>query len=355
MNPSRRNALKALTATALAPMFGISETALAETIPTQASPINFILPRTHTPLLDGQQGRIVEARLGRAILETVRTYYKGKTLPVWKQMYGAMDLEKRVMNICHWIVQSVLTHRDVYPLDPAWIAAQIMAESFFYEFAVSPALAVGICQFITPTGLEYKMLCAGTRPEHSAPPCRKIEWSNEQDRYYERRTAWKQARRARRTLSGDESAFLEKALRAGIEGKPLPEAQRYLEASARIEALDAEVKEARERFTTYLEQNFAGRSIFDDKDVQFLQGFDERVLYKKPVDAMVLMLARFLRARNGNILAAAAGYHSGLSNTIEDHSLYGRYGRIPGFDSTVSYVSRILVNHHEIASRMETT
>lgn len=352
MKLSRRNAIKALTATALAPMFGIGEAALAGAIPETASPINVILPRAYAPPLDGKQGRIVAAQLGRATLETVRAFYKGKNLPVWKQMYGSMDLEKRVMNICHWIVQSVLAHRDVYPLDPSWIAAQIMTESFFYEFAVSPALAVGICQFISPTGREYGMICPGTRPEHGAPPYRKAEWSGELDRYYERRSAWKQARRDRREISGDESAFLQQALRAGIEGNPLAGAQGYLEACARIEVLDAEVKEARRRFTAYLTQNFEGRSIFADQDVAFFNGFDQRVLYRKPVDAMVLMLARFLRARSGNIIAAAAGYHSGLSNTREDHRIYGPYGRIPAFDSTVSYISRILVNHHEIVSRL---
>ncbi|BBD08773.1 transglycosylase SLT domain-containing protein [Desulfovibrio ferrophilus] len=359
MRLSRRNAIKVVTAATLAPMFGLSGATSAEAATNGAfatgSPINVIIPKNYVQPLDGKQGRIVQARLGRAVLETVRTHYKGKNLPVWKQKYGTMDLEKRVMNICHWIIQSVREHRDVYPLDPAWVAAQIMTESFFYEFAVSRALAVGICQFITPTAREYKLVCAGTRSEHSAPPYRKTDWSGEQDIYYEQRTAWKQARRTRLKISGDESDFLLKALRAGIDGKSVDGAQKYLEACDKIEALDKQVKQARERFTSYLQQNFKGRSIFASKDVAFFKEFDERVLYKKPVSAMVLMLARFLRARNGNIIAAAAGYHSGLSNTREDHGVYGRYGRIPGFDSTVSYISRILVNHHEIASRMVTT
>lgn len=352
MKTSRRNAVKALAAASLAPLFGVGAAAVAQAAPRSATPINVILPRTYAPDLAGEQGRIVQARLGRAVLETVRTHYKGGNLPVWKQKYGTMDLEKRVMNICHWIVKSVHAHRDTYPLDPAWVAAQIMTESFFYEFAVSRALAVGICQFIRPTGVEYGMTCAGTRPKHGKAPYRNPADAAALDRYYERRKAWKQARRERARIAGNREDFLEQALRLGLEGKATPKADKYLEVCDRIEALDGEVKDARSRFTDYLKANFEGRSIFSDKDVRFFKGFEERVLYKRPIDAMVLMLARFLRARNGNIIAAAAGYHSGLSNTREPYGIYEPYGCIPGFESTVSYVSRILVNHHEIASRM---
>jgi len=352
MNITRRTAAKAMAAAALAPLFGLAGSAPAPAAPAAVSPINVILPETYDPGLAGESGRVMAARLGRAVMDTIETHYKGRTLPVWHKDYASVDLEKRVMNICHWITQSVEAHRDTYPLDPAWIAAQIMTESFFYEYAVSHALAVGICQFITPTAKEFSMVCAGTRPEHAKAPYSEPQWAAELERYYERREAWKKARRKRDKIAGDEEAFLKLALEKGLEGQAAPGAADYLAACKEVAALEEEVDQARTRFSDYLEANFAGRSIFEDKDVAFFKAFDERVLYKKPVDAMVLMLARFVRARGGNILTAAAGYHSGLSNTRDDSGQYERYGRIPGFDSTVSYVSRILVNHHEIAIRL---
>ncbi|WP_461210104.1 transglycosylase SLT domain-containing protein [Desulfocurvus sp. DL9XJH121] len=353
MDPSRRHAVKAMVAAALAP----AVCAVAGAVPAPAAalletPINVMVPRTWSPPLDGKQGRLLQARLGRAILEAVRANYKGRTLPVWKQRYGSMDLEKRVTNICLWIVRSVRAHHDVYPVDPVWVAAQIMTESFFYEFAVSRALAVGICQFIPATAAEYGMTCGGTRPEHSSAPYALPQWAREVDNYYQRRADWKKAMRRRNKVAGDATEYLREALSAGRAGEAAPRAGDWLAADAEAQGLDDQVKESRSRYRRYLRENFKGRSIFDDKDVRFFKAFDERVLYKRPVDAMVLMLARFLRARNGNILSAAAGYHCGLGNTREDGDVYGRYGRIPGFDSTVSYVSRILVNHHEIALRM---
>ena len=65
------------------------------------------------------------------------------------------------------------------------------------------------------------------------------------------------------------------------------------------------------------------------------------------------MMAENLRSRSGNILAATAGYNAGLGNTdYAKAGIYEPYGRIPNFAETVDYVSKILVNHHEIARRM---
>lgn len=356
MNRSRRRAIKALVAASLTPAayasLGNSGAAVAAPAGSADSPINIIMPRSYTPPADGKPARRLQANLGRAVLDAVTDNYKNRNLPVWRRKLGSMDLEKRVMNICYWIVKSVHAHKDVHPVDPAWIAAQIMTESFFYEFAVSRALAVGICQFIPPTATEYGLVCAGTRPEHGKAPYANAEWAVEKDNYYAIRARWKKAMRRRNRIAGDQTEYLKKALKAGIKGAAAPKAQQWLDVDAEVQSLDAKVKEARARYRDYLAANFKSRSIFDDGDVEFFKEFDERVLYHKPIDAMVLMIARFLRARNGNILSAAAGYHCGLARTREDSGVYSRYGRIPGIDSTVSYVSRILVHHHEIAVRM---
>lgn len=352
MDKQRRLALRAAVGAALLPL---AAPALAVPAPARAgSPvtsINVILPSSATLDLDGAAGRAHQERLTLAVMDFVREHYQGRNLPVWRKPLESIDLHKRVANICLWIVRSCHARRDVYPLDPAWVAGQIMAESFFNEFAVSWALAVGICQFIGPTAREYGMTVAGSAPAHAAAPYKNPADAGAEARYIAVRRDWREAMRARRRL-GDEAELLRTAMQALADGTPCPQAGPYLEAARAVDELDAQVKDARQRFTAYLEANFAGRNIFSDKDVAFLKGFDERVLYAKPVDAMVLMLARFLRARGGNILAAAAGYHAGLGNTSEDAGVYKRYGRIPAFADTVGYVSRCLVNHHEIALRM---
>ena len=63
-------------------------------------------------------------------------------------------------------------------------------------------------------------------------------------------------------------------------------------------------------------------------------------------------LAENLRARGGNLLAATAAYNAGLSRTYTSRSGYEPYGQMPPFRETVAYLSRIVVNHHEIARRM---
>jgi hypothetical protein len=352
MDKNRRTALRAAVAAALLPL---AAPALAAGAPARsaapASAINVILPRSVRPDLDGAAGRRRQERLTLAVMDFVREHYQGRNLPVWRKPATAIDLHKRVANICLWVVRSCHAHREVYPVDPAWVAGQIMAESFFNEFAVSWALAVGICQFIGPTAREYGLAVAGSAPGHGAAPYKNPADAGAEAEYLAVRRQWREALRERRRL-GDEGELLRAAMRAHVDGAPCPQAGPYLEASRAVDELDAKVKDARQRFTAYLEANFAGRSIFDPGDVAFFKGFDERVLYAKPVDAMVLMLARFLRARGGNILAAAAGYHAGLGNTSEDAGVYKRYGRIPAFADTVGYVSRCLVNHHEIALRM---
>lgn len=350
----RRKALKTLLSASLLPLAGsvLARPTNAEAVQAKETPVNVIVPREYAPPIDDDSARRYTNRLGTAVLDFVRDNYKGRHLPVWKQKYGTMDLEKRVMNICYWIVRGVRDAKDIYPLDPAWVAGQMMAESFFYEFAVSWAFAVGPCQFISSTANTYDMLCAADAARHAKAPYKRPDLAGELVRYYALRKKWKQARRIRRNIGGDSQALLRKALLAARDGKTLPLAEKYLRADALVTDLAKQVKEARQNFRTYITENLKGRSIFNKNDLDFLMGFDQRVVYHKPIPAMVLMLARNLKARSGNIIAATAGYNAGLGHTHSSCRIYGKYGTIPTFSETVTYVSRVFINHHEIVSRM---
>ena len=66
---------------------------------------------------------------------------------------------------------------------------------------------------------------------------------------------------------------------------------------------------------------------------------------------MIKMLANALVSRNGNILAATIAYNAGLSST-RDGGMYARYGKIPSIRESTTYLSHVLINHHEMVSRL---
>jgi hypothetical protein len=160
-------------------------------------------------------------------------------------------------------------------------------------------------------------------------------------------------RREHPDLFGNPSKLLRTVLNAQASGTPLPAAGTLALALDRMDLLQAQYAQARDNCRLYLEENFRGRSIFEPADAAFFERFDQRVLYAHSINAMVRMMAEHLRARRGNILAAAAGYNAGLGNTEAKSGVYALYGRMPSFGETVDYVSKIVVNHHEISRRME--
>ena len=84
---------------------------------------------------------------------------------------------------------------------------------------------------------------------------------------------------------------------------------------------DEQIQAARDQYREFIMANLEGRDIFNQNDVKFLLGFDERVTYKKPIFAMVKMLTKSLRAHNGSIIAAAAGYNAGCRTPIANRLL----------------------------------
>ena len=352
MNPSRRKAMAGIAAAALSPLFLGPKYEAEAAKAMSKSPINVMVSRDWDPLAGtGPEQRFI-AQMTKAVLSYVKDAHGPGKLPIWGRPASEIDLRKRVANIGYWAVKAVRAHRDVYPVDPVWVLAQIMSESFYYEYAISGAFAVGVCQFIPRTARSFGMVCAGDKPEHAGEDYKDPQLVGRYLDYSKLRAELKALRRANRDFDRDHRARARSLLEALVNNKELADAEEHLAYLVEAARLQEEMNRARRDFRAYLKANFKDKSIFDTADLRYLRGFDERVTYQKPVDAMVLMLARGLRARKGNILAAAAGFHAGLGNTL-DQGAYGDYGRIPSFEATVNYVSRVLVNHHEIRQRMK--
>lgn len=350
MDIQRRSLLKAALGPLLLPLF--CGQALASPQPlSEVSEVRIIQTKDPARTLGRVGAPGFAHSLAQATLAyVIETYPKGN-LPVWKKPLSDIDLHSRIPEICTHVVGGVLRHASIHPVDPCWIMGQMMAESFFYEFAVSSALAVGPCQFIAPTARGYGLVCAD---EHGQPAgfARREDLEPEFELAATYREQMRALRREQPDLFGSPAKLLRTVLNAQAAGTPLAAAGTYALALDRMDLLQARYNSARDNCRLYFEENFKGRSIFSPADAAFLEKFDQRVLYPHAINAMVKMMAENLRARGGNILTATAGYNAGLGNTEAKGGVYNAYGRLPNFGETVEYVSRILVNHHEIARRM---
>jgi hypothetical protein len=349
MNIERRSLLKAALAPLLLPLLG--REARAALPLSDISEIRIIQTKNPAHVLKRVSAPDFAHSMSQSTLAFIIESYPTGNLPVWKKPLSEVDLHSRIPEICTHVVQGVLRHAIVYPVDPCWIMGQMMAESFFYEFAVSSALAVGPCQFISPTARGYGLVCAD---QHDQPPGfalrEDLEPEFKQAETY--RDQMRDLRREQPELFNSPAKLLRTILNAQAAGIPLTAAGTYALALDRMDLLQAQYAASRDNCRLYLSENFNGRSIFAPRDVAFFEKFDQRVLYPYAINAMVKMMAENLRARSGNILAATAGYNAGLGNTDSKSGVYAIYGRIPNFSETVEYVSRILVNHHEITRRI---
>ncbi len=348
---NRRHFLGAACSAALASLLEYKQgLALTGGAAVPESPINVILPKNYSPPTS-ETTQDYTKKLTRATLDFLESSYGTRNLPIWNRPFSAIDLERRLHTITFWIDQAIQQYRSIYPVDPSWVLAQIMHESFFYEFAVSKSLAVGICQFIQPTAKEYKMICAGDLEAHAQEPYQKNHYAGKLAEYYQlRRTKRNFSRRFRPNKNMTLDIVLERVLNDDVESLKA-EAETWLNVQKIKKEYDDRIAAAREQYTEFLNANVEGRDIFNEDDLAFLQRFDERMTHEKPIFAMVKMLARSLRARNGNILAAAAGYNAGLSTT-RARGVYKPFGKIPNFEETVTYISRVLINHFEIVRRL---
>lgn len=326
---------------------GLAAATTAIPVSLAAKSLDFLADQNTKPTRLNSNQRF---QLTKAVLDVLQTHYSGIKLQFWNDTFDNIDFEKRISNIVYWVDKATRETQSKYTVDPIWVIAQIMAESLFCELAVSSSMAVGICQFMPSTATSYNMTIAGSRPEHLKPPYMNTELSNSLELY---KKTIKEKSIYRKNSIADESLSLSTALKI-LEsgGNAQDKAKKQRERQAKLIEYDQQIRQHKKNYITYMRSNIeklGGNDIF--KNTDFFSAFDERFTYKKPIYAMVDMLANALRVRNGNILTAAAAYNAGLSRTWTDEALYTRYGKLPNFNETSQYLSRIVANYEEIALR----
>jgi len=276
------------------------------------SPPVFITSEYHVP-----QSAEYRQRIERGTLEFLQDRYRDK--PLWgNKKVGDIDIEKRIHWILHWAMRGTEEARGTYPIDPLILIAQMYEESRFYEFAISPAAAAGIAQFIKPAARRYGMVCAGTA---NMQGCALPEHADAYEKFLKIR---------------NDRARAERVIR-DIEDVP----ESYLD----VEKMENRQQEALRNYRRFLHANVKGRDIFEGRDRQFLEGFDERFGYRKAIPAMALFMAANLKECNGYVAAALIGYNAGMGWVRE------KKGRMPMIKESIRYAEAIQFTYYAIAQR----
>lgn len=283
----------------------------------QRSPVTLLLPATYESP-SGLSGWWYEGRLRDAAISLIKIQYEpDRTVPLWKERFSDINfiLEERIDKLSAWACEGARRSKKTYSVDPALLMAGMYVESRFYEYAISSALAVGVSQFIAHTAREkpYEMICAGDLPEHHAPPFQMTEYAGAQQQY-------------------------EQFIR---ELREIRNEQKKTGKHHDTTNLELAIMKARQDFNTYFLTNVARKSVLDDGDTEFLSGFDQRSVYEHAVPSMAQFIAANLKAKNGNVLAAWAGYNAGLGNT-RGNGFLKPYGSLPN-GGTATYAQEIVL------------
>ncbi|MDO8643045.1 MAG: transglycosylase SLT domain-containing protein [Candidatus Woesearchaeota archaeon] len=276
------------------------------------SPPVFITADYHPPTSSEYRQRIE-----RATLDFLHDRYADK--PFWgSRKVNDVDIEKRIHWILHWTMKGVQEAAPIFPVDPLVLIAQMYEESRFNEFAISSAAAAGVAQFIKPSAKEYGMQCAGKQNREG---CKLPEHADAYERFLKIGAA-----RAR-------------AQRVIMDIEDVPE--NYLD----LKEMSEQQQSALNNYRRFLAANVKGRDIFDEKDRRFLEGFDERFGYRKPIPAMAVYMAGNLKECNGYVAAALIGYNAGMGWVRE------KKGRMPMIKESVRYAEAIQFTYRAIAQR----
>lgn len=233
-----------------------------------------------------------------------------------KKRLSDVNIEERIRWALHWVRHGVQEHAAIYPVDPLLIVAQMHEESRFYEFAISPVGAAGIAQFIPYSAKERGMRIAG---KAAAKGYKAAGFADAYERFVKARTK-------RRNMK-----------KAVLDEEDLPLALQDMKR------MTDEEKQHLSNYRRFLEANLEGRDIFNQKDIAFINAFDQRFGYRNAVPAMVQYMAENLRRTDGYVKASLMGYNAGMGHVAKKN------GRIPHIWSSVNYAENIVFTYRAIA------
>ena len=228
----------------------LSFPALSVGMPTnfdQETSLRFLIKRG-TPFELTDNDRV---KLEYAVFDFLKDSYAGMSLQFWEQPFEQIDFKKRLTNIVYWVNKAVKHHESLYPVDPIWVMSQMKAESLFCEFALSKAMAAGVCQFMPYTARAgHQMIVAGDLPEHHLAPYKKPELASSLTKYNElikKRNAYRKDNKSAKFFN------LDKALLFLKQGKQAAqEAQVQLDYLAELEAINDRIKQAKSDYHDYI-------------------------------------------------------------------------------------------------------
>jgi hypothetical protein len=300
-------------------------------------PLAFRLDAGYRPRLSARTGR----RLAQAVLAFIEeSHPEGMTLSLWELNPRDMPyLGDHLEHVVAEVFEGIRANLDTWPVDPILVLALLYNESRFKPTVISPAGAVGMAQLMPDTALELGLTPVG-RPDL---------WERFREVRRQEREARAQRIEAFRARHGiaqfSADAVIERAIAAGA----VDVLREYVEISRPA----TDVETARQAYIAALAAGFATHDFFTANGAEALGRLDARTSYAA-VRQAVTYVAQRLRQTEGMASSAVAAYNAGPDavRVGNPRSVLYRYGDIPAYGETVTYVQRLMAVYSEIKLRV---
>lgn len=300
-------------------------------------PLDFRLNADYRPRLSSRTGR----RLAQAVLAFIEdSHPDGMTLSLWELNPRDMPyLRSHLERVVGEVFEGIRANLDTWPVDPLLVLALLYNESRFKPTVISPAGAAGMAQLMPETALELGL----------SPLARPDLWERFRDARRQEREARAQRIEAFRARYGLGQFSADAAIERAIATGAVDVLREYVEISRRA----PEVEAARRAYVETLAADFAARDFFAEGAAEALAATDARTGYAA-VRQAVTYLARRLRETEGMASSAVAAYNAGPDavRVSNPRSVLHRYGDIPAYGETVTYVQRVMAVYSEIRQRV---